>query len=375
MKILINACNLKAGGGLQVADSIVHELKNHPEHKYVAVVSSKLIDACRDAEAEGRVEVVEYDLPHSMVHAITGRDRFLDRLVDVQHIDAVLTIFGPSRWRPRKPHLCGFARPQIVIPESPFWQVIKGAQRVKSNVLRAVNRWLFDMSAMNMWTENSFISSRVKELWPRKKVYTVTNNYNQVFDEPSVWDNSISLPRFDGLTLLTVSAHYPHKNLDIIRPCIEWLAEHQPELKFRFVLTLNEDKFPLHTEREREHIVLIGPVDIRQVPHLYEQSDVMFLPTLLECFSASYTEAMRMRVPILTTDLGFAHSICAEAACYFAPVSASDLGEKIVRLATDNAYCQQLTDAGTRRLPCFDTFAERAQKLIEITASLAEEKL
>lgn len=96
--------------------------------------------------------------------------------------------------------------------------------------------------------------------------------------------------------------------------------------------------------------MLIGAVNIRQVPHLYEQSNVMFLPTLLECFSASYTEAMRMQVPILTTDLGFAHSICAEAACYFQPTSASDLGEKIVRLASDRAYCRQLTEAGTRRL-------------------------
>ena len=373
MKILINASNLKAGGGLQVADSIVHELKNRPEHSYVAVVSSRLIDACRDASEPGRVEVVEYDLPHSIVHAVTGRDRFLDSLVEERGIDAVLTIFGPSRWRPRRPHLCGFARSHLVMPESPYWQTVKDTWGVRDSAGLAVVRWLFGVSAGNMWTENGFISGRVKELWPKKRVYTVTNNYNQVFDDPAAWDTGISLPPFDGLTLLTVSAHYPHKNLDIIRPCIEWLTEHHPELKFRFVLTLGEDKFPLRTAGEREHVVLVGAVNIRQVPHLYEQSDVMFLPTLLECFSASYTEAMRMRVPILTTDLGFARSICADAACYFAPVSASDLGEKIVRLATDKTYCRRLADAGTHRLPCFDTFAERARKLIEITASLAGE--
>ena len=374
MRILINASNLRAGGGLQVADSIVHELKNHPEHTYVAVVSSKLTRACSDAARSGQVEVVEYDLPHSIVQAVTGRDRFLDSLVEEKRIDAVLTVFGPSRWRPRRPHLCGFARPQVVIPESPYWREIKGVQRAKSNATKTMTKRLFAVSADSLWTENSFISSRVKELWPKKRVFTVTNNYNQVFDSPAQWDNSVALPPFDGLTLLTVSAHYPHKNLDIIRPCIEWLAEHQPQLRFRFVLTLHEDKFPLRTALEREHVVLVGPVDIRQVPHLYEQSGVMFLPTLLECFSASYTEAMRMRVPILTTDLGFAHSICAEAACYFEPVSPSDLGRKIARLAADKAYCQQLTEAGTHRLPCFDTFAERAQKLIEITASLAEKK-
>lgn len=374
MRILINATNLKAGGGLQVADSIIHELRKHPQHSYVAVVNSKLTKACRDAVEEERVKVVEYDLPQSLIQAIIGRNKFLDRLVEEQHIDAVLTIFGPSRWRPRKPHLCGFARPQVIMPESPFWQKIKGAQRAKSNIRKAVNKWLFGVSAKNLWTESSFISGRVKQLWPKKKVYTVTNNYNQIFDDPTLWDNSISLPPFDGFTLLTVSAYYPHKNLDIIRPCIEWLTGHKPDLRFRFVLTLNDDQFPLHTDKEREHVMLIGPVNIRQVPHLYKQSNVMFLPTLLECFSACYTEAMRMRVPILTSDLGFAHSICSEAACYFKPISASDLGEKIVRLATDKTYCLQFIEAGTHRLTCFDTTAERAQKLIEITASLAGDK-
>lgn len=374
MKILINASNLKVGGGLQVADSIVHELKNLPEHSYIAVVPSKIFVACSDANAYGNVKVVKYDMPASFISAVTGKDPTLDKLVADEEIDAVLTVFGPPRWRPQVPHLCGFARPQLVIPESPFWKEVRGVQRLKSGFKRVLNKWLFNVSADNLWTENSFISDRVKKLYPAKKVFTVTNNYNQVFDDENLWDNSVKLPAFDGLTLLTISANYPHKNLGIIRSCIEWLGEHHPELKYRFALTLNEDQFPLHCDAEKEHILLIGPVAINKVPNLYRQADVMFLPTLLECFSASYAEAMKMKVPILTTDLGFAHSICAEAACYFQPVSASSLGGKIVRLATDPAYCRQLTDAGTRRLPSFDTAAERAQKLIGIIASLAGEK-
>lgn len=114
-----------------------------------------------------------------------------------------------------------------------------------------MNKWLFGVSTDSLWTENSFISSRVKQLWPKKRVYTVTNNYNQVFDAPAAWDKGICLPPFDGITLLTVSAHYPHKNLDIIRPCIEWLEEHHPELRYRFVLTLGEDKFPRARRRRR----------------------------------------------------------------------------------------------------------------------------
>ena len=373
MKILINASNLKVGGGLQVADSIVHELKNLPEHSYIAVVPSRIFDDCLDANSDG-VKVLKYDMPASFIAAITGKDSMLDNLVVNEGVDAVLTVFGPSRWRPKVPHLCGFARPQLVIPESPFWENVKGVQRLESCFKKVINRWLFKVGTDNLWTENSFISDRVKRLYPQKKVFTVTNNYNQVFDDENLWDNSIKLPAWDGLTLLTISANYSHKNLEIIRPCIEWLRAHYPELKCRFVLTLNEKQFPLHNDAEKEHIVLIGQVSINQVPNLYRQADVMFLPTLLECFSASYAEAMKMKVPILTTDLGFAHSICCDAACYYLPTSVSDLGERIYSLATDHALSQNIVDNGLRQLEHFDTAAQRARKLIDITSNLAKKR-
>lgn len=38
------------------------------------------------------------------------------------------------------------------------------------------------------------------------------------------------------------------------------------------------------------------------------------MPSLLECFTATYPEAMRMERPIVTTDLAFAQGLCGEAA-------------------------------------------------------------
>lgn len=370
MRILINASNLTKGGGVQVADSIVHELKHHLEHHFIVVASLQVAATCADIADLPHIKLVVYNLPSSALTALTGRDKTLDSLVKEYHVDVVLTIFGPSRWRPRVPHLCGYARSQLCIPESPFWKEIKGLQRFKSNARKLLNKWLFKLSADDLWTENSFISRRVKGLYPAKRVYTVTNNYNQIFDKPSAWDRSLNLPAFDGTTLLTVSANYPHKNLKIIRPCIAYLREHHPELHFRFILTLNEqDFFPL-TAEERRHIQLIGSVKITQVPHLYEQADIMFLPSLLECFSANYAEAMRMGVPILTTDLGFAHSLCHEAADYFSPIDAADLGEHIYRLSADSSLRAQLAKEGKRQLEFFDTAAERCTKLIEILENL-----
>lgn len=65
-------------------------------------------------------------------------------------------------------------------------------------------------------TENVDVSERLGSKLPHKKIYTVTNYYNQVFDNKEKWINDIQLPPFDGISLLTIAANYPHKNLDII---------------------------------------------------------------------------------------------------------------------------------------------------------------
>ena len=90
------------------------------------------------------------------------------------------------------------------------------------------------------------------------------------------------------------------------------------------------------------------------------------MPSLLECFSANYAEAMRMNVPIITTDLGFAHSLCGDAATYYAPLSPEALAEAIYEVCSSADLQKRLVSNGASQLKKFDTYAERAQKLIGI---------
>ena len=118
---------------------------------------------------------------------------------------------------------------------------------------------------------------------------------------------------------LTLSAWYGHKNLDLI-PEIAGRLPKQLRKKVRFVVTLPEVDFRENFPEEcRDIVINTGPVKPDEGPGLYKECDALFLPTLLECFSASYPEAMIMERPIVTTDMGFARSICGDAAFYFRP--------------------------------------------------------
>jgi glycosyltransferase involved in cell wall biosynthesis len=96
----------------------------------------------------------------------------------------------------------------------------------------------------------------------------------------------------------------------------------------------------------------------------------MFLPTLAECFSASYPEAMKMGKPIVTTDLGFARSICRDAALYFTPCDASSAAGQIARLIGNPTLQAQLRERGRLRVSEFDSPAQRAEKLLTICEDL-----
>lgn len=371
---LINASNLKNGGGLQVADSICRQLHRFQEHFFLVVLSSQLAATQKAMEGVGNVKCVTYDLKDDWRSLLLGRNRSLDSLVEENHIDAVLTVFGPSRWRPRVPHLCGFARAQLLNLNDNVNLNLNFRERLTY----AVWRWGFRRSSDTFYTENAYISAMLPKIIPGAKVYTVTNYYNQVFDQPEQWTRNVNLNdnhngNDDGrvVTLLTVSSTAVHKNLGIMVPVSEYLERVHPDFRFRFVLTCNEAPFPL-PEHLRKHFVFIGKVDVAECPNLYEQADIMFMPTLMECFTATYPEAMRMEVPIVTTDLEFARGLCGEAACYYEATNAEAAAEAIYRVATDKEYARTLTAAGKLQLLKFDSYEQRAEKLVRILEGMVD---
>lgn len=368
MNFLINSSNVKGGGGIQVTDSICGLLNCYPQHLFVVVLSSffnKIKERMKDYD---NVVLLEHNIQNDFSTIVFGRDSFLDKAVEKYHIDAVLTVFGPSRWNPRCSHLCGFARSQLVLKDSPFYQTFSFVDKLKLKVLA----FYFRRCSKNFWTENPLITELVKPfLGKTSKVHTVTNYYNQVFDQPQKWEE-IALPPFNGTTLLTVSSYNLHKNFPIMAEICHRMRGAHPNFSFRFVLTLDRQQCSFVTEEIEKYFVFLGKVDVSQCPSLYQQSDIMFMPTLMECFSATYPEAMRMEVPIVTTDLNFARGLCGNAALYYEPTNPVAAAEAIYQVATDDALRKKLVDSGKKQLLSFDTYEQRCDKLIKILESIVE---
>lgn len=366
MKILINCSNIKIGGGIQVAHSFISQLNRFPQFQFIVVCSSELSKQVFLNHYDN-VEFIYYDIKPNAIKTITGKDKFLDQLILKYSINTIFSVFGPAYWRPNRNHIVGFAKAQYIYRDSVFFKTQSLSYRFKLNLKKLFHMYDFRHNNQVLITENADVSKRLRLILKGKEIYTVTNYYNQVFDQPEKWDSSLQLSNFDGFTMLTVSANYPHKNLQIIPKVIAYLNQNYQDFKFRFVVTLNKHELGFNQDENiTKNIVYLGKTNINQCPSLYSQSDAIFLPTLLECFTATYPEAMRMQKPILTSNLNFATGLCENAALYFEPLDAKDIGDKIYKLANNELLKKELVANGKKQLEKYDTYATRAEKYIEI---------
>ena len=367
--ILINCSNLKKGGGLQVADSICNDLARFPQHRFIIVLSSFLQNIGAKIKGNTNCVIRYYDSNNGLKVLLTGRDDVLDGLVNEHHVDIVLSVFGPISWKPRCPHFCGFARSHIVLEDSPFFRRMSLLKRIKARLFNRILIYFFCRGVDVFFTESSYISEKWKTKAGKARVYTITNYYNQVFDYPASWKAHI-LPVFDGITLLCITGYYSHKNLEIAIEVTDILEQKHPDFHFRFVFTIDADEYPALTEAQKRHFCFIGRTDISEAPSLYQQATIMFQPSLLECFSATYPEAMRMNVPIVAADMGFARSLCGEAAMYYDPLNAQEAADVIYRVSTDESLRERLINNGKRQLLQYDTYEQRTDKLINLAEQL-----
>lgn len=365
MRIIVNTSNMVIGGGVQVALSFLEELKRIGRDRYFVFLSAPVASQLELASFPDRFAF--YHFPVSPARLPSHR-RVVRRLAALEREigpDVVFTVFGPSYWRPRSPHVMGFALGWVINPDSVAFRSV-GLRKRLENLLKKISA---RRDADFFIVETEEVERRLIRYLgvDASRIAVVGNTCNQVFEEEF---DSYPIGAEPGcFNLVTICANYPHKNLKVIREVIPFLEA--ASFSCRFWLTIPPDQF----ERDFGHlsgwVSNLGSVPIRFCPSIYQQCDALFLPTLLESFTASYPEAMKMRRPILTSDLGFARTICGDAAEYFDPLNPGAIADAIIKVGSSAQRRQELVCSGAQRLKLFPSASERAGRYLEICRAVA----
>ena len=369
MKIIINTTTLVRGGALQVAVSFLEELKAFGQDQYFVLLSRQVAAQIDRESFPPRFVFYEFD---SSPASFARRRTLVKKFVALERAlapDVVFTVFGPSYWRPAATHVMGFAVVWAINPESVAFSRLKLSDRIKQRLSICYKRYYVRRDADHYIVETDDVKARMSRFIRinAAKIDVVGNTCNGFFDAPPA---PLDIPSLRNVfRLVTIAANYSHKNLGIIAEVIPVLRRRG--FACQFLVTIAEEEYAALFGELGDWVVNLGPVEARLCPAVYERCDALFLPTLLECFTASYPEAMKMGKPILTSDLGFARCLCGDAARYFDPLNPEDIAARIIEVASDPGLREKLVQAGGEKLKSFPTPKERAVRYTEICTAIA----
>lgn len=369
MKILINTATTHKGGSIQVAYSFIQECKNKPQHQYIVVLGTLLQQLIHIEEFPSNFifEKISYR-PAQRVLTWKDQAKFLKEIEKKYLPDVVFTTSGPAYWRPQSKHLMGYNLPHYIYKDSPFFKRLSLKERIFWNLKGRLIKHYTKRDADAYVVQTDDVNLRLRNWTSKNDVHTVTNTYGNQYNDPRFSNRFLPEPTSDEFRLLLVSSYYKHKDFEIFNSIVKYFSENE---QIRFVLTLPDTIFQsVFSDLAKKFIYNIGPVSPEYCPQLYRECSAVFLPSLLECFSATYAEAMKMKLPIITTDLSFAHTVCGKAALYFTPTDAADAYKNIKQLQKDPSLYESLLINASRELEKFSTASERAASYLEICSKL-----
>lgn len=372
MNLVIDNSNLIVGGGIQVGTSFLNDLKKiNLDYQYHVIQSSNSLKEIDKSMFP--INFHFYDLNEDETKSISKRIKRVKEIENLVKPKCIFTVFGPSYHKSNYPKIVGFAIPYLIYPDSPFFKNISLLKKIKYYFLSILKRTAFKKNSdiLIFETENArnIFSKKIKN--KRIKTYTVNNTINEIFLNKDKWEKlQYDFP--NTFNILCLTSNYPHKNIDIIPRVIDILKEKFGLSNFKFLITLEKCDININNEYD-DYIEYLGKVPLINIPDLYNKSNIAFIPTLLEVFSATYLESMFMGIPIISSDMPFARDICEESAIYCSPIDPLQYAEAIYNLSKNSELYEDLVKKGKNNLLRFGGSMDRTKQYIDIIKRTIED--
>ncbi|UCG17514.1 MAG: glycosyltransferase [Phycisphaerales bacterium] len=357
LRIAVLAHNLRAAGGLSVGRNLLAALaKAAPRHSYFVTIPTGCgyEEICRQFPNCETVVCHPGDglLKTWYFETVQLRNRILPLRPDV-----VLALGNRGLLSPPCPQAVLIADAHYSYPRKHY-----GAESFRNRLVFAYNGWYLGRVLRHtklLLCQTPVAQRRLVRAYGYKGQTAVCPN--AVSDLPFGGEADPSVPQAlapyrDRMKLFCLSWYYAHKNLESL---FALFAQFSQELAGVVVVTtIDADQSPLARRFVRsierfglqDRIVNVGFIPDAQLASYYRHCHALLLPTFLETFSGTYVEAMRWGLPILTSDLDFAHCVCGDAALYFDPWNVRSMKDAISRLRANPDLGRELTNRGTARL-------------------------
>ena len=378
MRILVNLLPASTGGALQNAANIwraVAEWGDGDEWLCVSRPGPGSEDSTTSPWQQ--IEVME---PGRLPERLWVDNYAIPQLARRWNADVVFTPMGAGPVRAPVPTVVGWHDATAAYPKSILWKRLSHSQRF---VFKARERYarLAVRRAGRVCVQTRAMKTRLAARWKIDPArFAIVPNGPSAFlsgEAPAPSRPQARRP----WKVLVIGDPKPSKNWAVLPETGARLAE-MGIGDGRFVMTISSDNDGPWLEEFRATLARWGervPIErLGWVPHaalgpLYRDADAVFLPSVLESFSASYVEAMQFGVPLVTSRMDFARDVCGAAAEYADPFDGKDCARALARVLCDPARRAALRRAGFERIRRFPDWKERLRLYRRACAASAGE--
>jgi glycosyltransferase involved in cell wall biosynthesis len=175
--------------------------------------------------------------------------------------------------------------------------------------------------------------------------------------------------------VLLMTCYMPHKNPGVLIPLCNRYGSQIRQKQIKFITTVEPDDHPhakkflkeISKPHLKDIITNVGCLSRQNVISYMRNSDIFWLPTLLECLSTTHLEAMALGIPILAPDLDFARYICDDAAVYYDPWNLDSIFKKIMFMRENPQVGHELAKKARLQLQNREKFPASWEEVAAIT--------
>ncbi|PMO59273.1 hypothetical protein BCT07_09690 [Vibrio breoganii] len=365
--ILINASNLHVGGGVQVATSFITELskllKSQIKSCDISVLCSEKVYQNLPSDFD-KNSFTQFD-----VLDINGVRQLSSKLKEkFNGFDVCFTIFGPLYFTPKvKIHICGFAQPWIAYPDNVAYQKLPFKEWLKNKIKFKIQSFFFHRFDQ-LIVEQKHVKDALGKLgYDSNDISVVSNCVSAIYDDKNQWRplDFDSSKLTNDIILGFIGRPYSHKNIVILNQVNEILVS-KFQMHCDFIFTFTEAEMQQCGFAANNNFFSVGEISATQCPAFYDLLDALVFPSLLECFSASPIEAMKMNTTVIASDYPFVREVCGDAAFYFNPLSAEEIATAIFNAFSNNKLREEKKRLGSQLVSALPTAKDRAISYLNI---------
>lgn len=375
MKVFINAVSAKMGGFKTIIEYLYENLPDDDNEYHILIYKNIIKDQNKKNIKLINSDVGDWNYIKRYIWYNTKYNFFLKKYK--YDICLNLTNYGPLK---------------CFIPQVLF---IQNAKHVSKEILKEYNlknkfkskveNFILKLSlngADRVIVQTDFMKDGiVKKYGYNNKINVIHNSINKKnIKIDNKLEKKILMYKEEKKMLLScITLYAPYKNLYLLIDAIKELEIEGKNIGLILTISYSEGieatRFLEYIKKKNfeNSILNIGNIPNDYLGTLLNHSDIFVYPSYMESFGVPFVEAMSYELPIIASDLGFAHDVCKDAAEYFKYDNINQLKNTILKFYNNPNLIKYLSENSKKRYEEIkkENFVE---KYIDVLKEVLEER-